>query len=271
MIFEMTTNSDAGGSAGIYELWAWAELNRQKLAILAVALTVIGGAVYVYRYLAAEKEMAANQAILELRPTPSASTNPPALSPSAFLKVAADYPGTGAAERALLLAAGAMFSEGRYGEAQTRFEKFAHDYPESIWASSAAYGVASCLEAQNKRDEALTAYQNVVARYANDFIVTDTKFALARLFEAQKQPDPALKIYEEISRPAAKNPRASDALMRKEHLVKQYPELAKAAVLPAVTAAVSSAVTNLLKVSGSNVTVQVTTNRATTNAPAKNP
>ena len=83
------------------------------------------------------------------------------VSASEFANVANQYRGTGAAERAGLLGAGALFTEGKYTEAQTEFNKFLSGYPDSSWAGEAAYGVAASLEALNKRDEALTAYQNV--------------------------------------------------------------------------------------------------------------
>ena len=69
-----------------------------------------------------------------------------------YLKIAADYQGTSAGQRALLQGAAMLFAAGRYADAQTQFQKFLDAYPDSFFAAQAALGVATSLDAQGKTD-----------------------------------------------------------------------------------------------------------------------
>jgi tetratricopeptide (TPR) repeat protein len=217
-------NEDVPESSGFYDFLAWLEVNKKRLIQLAAVLIVIGFAVAVVRYVREQKELNASAELLALRPPLNAGTNAVPIPASSFLNVASQFSGTEASERASLLAAGALFTEGKYAEAQTQFNKFLTDYSNSPWAGEAAYGVASCLEALNKQDEALTAYQNVVNRYGTLAVADEAKQSLARLYEAKKQPEQALKLYDELTRGAAgrNNP---ELMMKRGQLLKQYPYL----------------------------------------------
>jgi len=217
-------NQDVPENSGFYDFLAWLEVNKKRLAIAAAVLILIGFGIAIYRYFSEQKEVQASGELLALRPPLNAGTNIVPVPASAFVNVANQYRGTEAAERAVLLAAGALFTEGKYAEAQTEFNKFLTDYPESRWAGESAYGVAASLESLNKQDEALTAYQNVINRYGTQAVADQAKQALARIYEAKKQPELALKIYDELTRGAAarNNP---DLSMKRSQLLKQYPYL----------------------------------------------
>lgn len=214
--------------ADVYDLLAWLEVNKKKVAIAAVALVVVGFTVATVRHLRAQKELNASGQLLALRATLSPATNAAPLQPSAFLKIADDFSGTTASERARLLAATALFTEGKYGDAEREFSAFRKNYAGSPWAGTAAYGIAAAQEAQNK-PEALTSYQNVATAYANFSVGDEAKLALARIYETRKQPDQALKLYNEIlaPRPGAQPGEAShpEAFTRKEALLRDHPEL----------------------------------------------
>src|SRR5690606_1229230 len=119
-----------------------------------------------------------------------------------LLRVAQEYSGTSAAERARLLAAATYFTEGSYAEAEKEFSQFVRENPESPWVASAAYGTGAAQEAQNKLNEAQASYQNAAAAYANSAIADDAKLALARIYELQDKPDQALRLYNELLAPA---------------------------------------------------------------------
>jgi predicted negative regulator of RcsB-dependent stress response len=226
-------SSDATQTMTVYDLLAWLEANKKGVIAGLIAAIVIGFGVYIYSYNADQKELAASDALLKLRTSVGGVdvTNPPA--PAEYLRVAEAYPGTSAAERAVLLAASALFTQGKYADAQTEFTKFLRDRPQSPFAASAAYGVAASEEAQGKADEALTGYQNLSVRYPNSSVLEDAKLATARLYEAKKQPEQALRVYDELLKSPGMGSASSEAMMRKEDLLARHPELAKTNAPPA--------------------------------------
>jgi TolA-binding protein len=214
--------------ADMYDLLAWLEVNKKKVAIAAVLLVVVGFIAATVRHMARQKELDASGELLALRVSLNPATNAIPTQPSAFLKIAEDYKGTSAAERARLLAATALYTEGKYAEAERAFSDFVKEFSGSPWAATAAYGVASAQEAQNK-PEAFASYQSVATAYANSAVVDDAKLALARIHETRKQPDQALRLYNELlaPRPGAQpgEPAHPLAAERKEALVRHHPEL----------------------------------------------
>ena len=172
--------------ADVYDLLAWLEVNKKKVAIAAVALVVVGFGIATIRHLRTEKELNASGQLLALRATLNPATNAVPTQPSAFLKVAENFSGTSASERARLLAATALFTEGKYSEAEREFSAFTKNYAGSLWGGTAAYGVAAAQEAQNK-PEALASYQSVATAYANFAVGDEAKLALARIHESRDE------------------------------------------------------------------------------------
>jgi predicted negative regulator of RcsB-dependent stress response len=247
---------------GMIEALAWLEVNKKRLAIALVLVIVVGFGIYVFNYMAEQKERNASAALIALHPP--LSTNAPPIPASAFLKVTEDYAGTAAAERAIILAAGAQFSEGKYSDAQNTFDRLLKEKPSSRWAPDAAFGVAASLESQGKRDEALTAYQRVVTAYPNSAVLTEARLAMARIYEAKNQPAEALKLYDELTRGGVMSMGSQDAMMRRSQLLKQHPELDKPA---------TNAVSSMPMLSSTTNKPAPTTNAATSatnSTPAQN-
>lgn len=245
-------SSEATQNVTIFEVLAWLESNKKAIIIACVAAVVIGFGVAIYRWKSDQTELAASDALLKLKAALSGNdiTNPPPASD--FTKVAQEFPGTSAGERALLLAAGTLFTENKFAEARNEFSKFVQDRPQSPFAATAAYGVACCLEAEHKQDEALAAYQNLSVRYPNSGVLDDAKLATARIYEAKKQPELALRIYDELTKAANlsnSGTAGSEALIRREDLLAHNPGLAKTNA-PAV--ALPSPTTNIVQKSGTN-------------------
>lgn len=258
------------------EFMTWLEVNKKRLAVGAVVLVAIGFGAYLFNYLAEQKEADASAALLKLRTPLNASSNAPVIPSSDFLKVAQEHAGTAAAQRAIILAAGALFTEGKYAEAQAQFERLQKEFPGSPWIADAAYGIAACTEALGKRDDAVTAYQRVTTGYAAEPVATDAHLALARIYEAKGQPDMALKQYDEVARPASgqMTMKSQEALMLRDKLLKKFPSLAPAKTnSPAMStlstspvgAAIISAVSNKVAMGGS-----VATNKPAATVPATN-
>jgi predicted negative regulator of RcsB-dependent stress response len=220
---------------GMIAFQAWLEAdngkNKKRLAVLALLVLLVASGAYVYNYMAEQKENEASAALLELRPPVGSanSTNEPPVPAASFLKLAQQYPNTTAAERALLLAAGSYFSDGKYSEAQAQFDHLIKEHPSSQWAPDAAYGIAASLESQGKRDEALQAYNHVATAYANNPVANEAKMAMARIDEAKNQPADALAKYDDVAHNSAGSMRGQEAIMARNQLLKKHPELEKPA------------------------------------------
>lgn len=243
MSSDATTTTQPTQSVTVYDLLAWLETNKKSLIIGFTAAVVIGFGIAAYRYSAEQKELAASDALLKLKTALNSSENTPAPEASAFLKVATEYRGTSAAERAILLAATALFTENKFTEAQAQFNQFLRDHGQSPFAATAAYGSAVCLEAEGKRDEALSAYQNLSVRYPNSSVLDDAKLAIARIHEAKNQPDQAYRVYDEILKASGMSSASSEAMTRRSALLVKHPEFAKtnAPVASASTVVTSNA------------------------------
>jgi predicted negative regulator of RcsB-dependent stress response len=217
--------SEATSQSKSIAFQAWFEVNKKRLAIgLGVALVVVL-AVALFLQQQAQKEQVASRALSDVK----LPWNPAEKAPGVFdalQKVAKEYEGTKAAERALLTSAGVLFTEKKYAEAEAQFAQLTRAYPDTVWAAEAALGVASSLDAQGKTAEAISKYEEIRRRFAGSAIIDDAKLALARLYEEQK-PEDAYKLYDELAKSGPGSRLAMEANMRQEDLLKARPELVK--------------------------------------------
>ncbi len=213
-------------SAWLYEALAWLELNRKRVitGIVLVLAVIVAG--YIFFWSRHQAEINANDALLALKPSTSASEDQKAAAAADFLRVAEAHSSSSVADRALLLAAGDLYREGRYAEAQTQFQKALDQDRSSALAPVAALGVAASLDAQNKVDEALAAYQAVVARYGEAPASARAKFAMALIHEGRNEPREALRIYDELTTSRKMGRASMEASIKRENLLKLHPELA---------------------------------------------
>ncbi|MBI3191465.1 MAG: tetratricopeptide repeat protein, partial [Pedosphaera parvula] len=221
-------NSEGSFSTGFYQFLGWLDENKKHVAVAGSLLVLVGFAIYIWRHQVQQKELRASTALLSVRAPVTAEAPASSVPAADFLKVQAEYAGTEAAIRAEFLAAGALFNENKYAEAQKAFETFVQNRADNPLAGAAAYGLGAALEAQGKKDEALTAYQNVITRYPNDAVVSQAKLAVARLYESKNQPDQAFRFYEEVAK-ATNSTWRSDAGMLRAALLAKHPDLEKKA------------------------------------------
>jgi TolA-binding protein len=228
--------SDATQSDLVYKLWVWGDKNKKQLLWGLVALVVVGIGIAFWLAHQSETQNDANDALSKLT-SRGFSAATPAPTPEALLKVASDYSGTEAGQRALLLSAGDLFAAGKYDEAQAQFQKFLQQYSGSPFTAQAALGVAACYDAQGKTSDAISGYQGVADRYQGQNVAPQAKLALARLLEGQGKFKEARASLEEITRtyPGTIN---SEAAVRLQELNAAHPEVIEAATnRPAAPAA----------------------------------
>lgn len=223
-------------STWLYEFLAWLELNKKRVLVGAGAVLLLIVALYVYFWQRQQSELEASSALLTLKALAESEEDTPA-NAADFLKVAVAHRSTQAGERALLLAAGALYREGRYAEAQAQFEAFARAAGGSTLAPIAALGIAACLDAQDKVDAALGSYQGLVNQYPADPASARARLNMAALYEAKNQPEQALKLYDELTASASGMSGTSmDAMRRRQALLQKHPELAPTNAPPRVVA-----------------------------------
>jgi predicted negative regulator of RcsB-dependent stress response len=219
-------DSETPQSSGLYEFLAWVELNKKNLAIGAGAFAVLCFGYFVYQWHLNEQETSANQALSAVRSMPSSAAMLPEPKAQDYLKVANEFPGTGAGERALLMGAADLYTQGKYQEAQAQFEQFLKSYSHSSLTPQAVCGVAVCLDALNKVDDALAKYRDIIANYPDEPVAVHAKLAMGRLYEAKNQPELALKTYEDLTKGKEANIWSAEARTLRETLLQNHPNLA---------------------------------------------
>jgi predicted negative regulator of RcsB-dependent stress response len=235
----------------LYErLWAWFETNKKQAMWGAVALAVISFIIAFYIWRQGENEVSAAEAFTQAMEGASADGKR-IESPEAFLKVAAEHPGTSAAGRALLQAATLLFESGKYTEAQAQFERYSRENPDSPFLPQSMLGVAASLDAQGKTNDAARAYENLANRYPGANVAPQAQFALARIYEAQGKLEQAWTLYEKLVQTSGLNSSiGSEAGIRAEELRAKMPAtpttLPLGAESPVIAPAISAAGTTNL-------------------------
>jgi predicted negative regulator of RcsB-dependent stress response len=181
-------------AAWFFKLWPWIETNKNKILGVAGGIVMAIFLFSLFSWWQGQKESEAAGALTQMFMSPDGGR------PAGYLKIADDYPGTLAGQRAALQGAAAMFEEGSYADAQTQFQKFLDAHPDNKFSPEAALGVAACLDAQGKTNLAVGAYQRVVNGFSDATAANTAKFALARIYQAQGKFNDALKFYGDVVR-----------------------------------------------------------------------
>ena len=202
----------------MFKLWAWFEDNLKSIIIAAGIVVVVFFVFSYYNYSQKQKEITAGQALSQV--IISSGTSQQA---DAYLKIAGEYPATLAGQRALLEGGVALFTTGKYPEAQAQFQKFLDTHPDNFFTPQALLGVAASLDAQGKTDLAISAYQRAAGQTDNVSVTASAKFAIARIYDAQGKTADAVKLYEEIARAYQGTTMANEAGLRAMELKVKTP------------------------------------------------
>lgn len=215
--------------------WAWVEKNRKQVTIGVSAVAAVGLIVGYVSWSRAAREEQAGEALSQALFNGGGRTGA-VDSGTQLLKVAADNSGTQSAAQALLLGAGALFSNGKYAEAQASFDQFARDNSSSPLVAQALYGSGAALAAQGKLAEAAQAYKNVVDRYPTSPVANQARYSQASVLATQGKLMEAVALYEEVLRNSAGSSLGNEAALRAEELHARLPAPAPIpAVVPATT------------------------------------
>jgi len=202
----------------VYDVWAWLLANRKRVLAGAVAVGLAGGALAIASHQRGQRELAAGDALLLLQLKGEGKAKA-----SEFNDVAGRFKGTAAAERALVLGAAALFTEGRYSDAKSKFHDYLAAHPNGQFRPTAMLGIAACDDAANDPDKAASGYEQVISAYPNDPISAQARFALALLMESRDLPK-AHKLYDEVSKMQG-TAFSNEARAKLEELTEKHPEL----------------------------------------------
>ena len=213
----------------LFRIWPWFEANAKRLAFGAAFIIIAVFIFSFYSYRQNQREIAGSEALTQA----SISETGGQLA-DACMKIAVDYAGTSAGQRALLEGATALFTTGKYADAQTGFQKFLDAYPDNFLGPQAMLGLAASLDALGKTDLAVSAYQKAAAQTADLNVAANAKFSLARIAEAQGKFAEAQKLYGEVARTSERTSLGSEAGLRAMELNAKLPKApAKPATAPA--------------------------------------
>ncbi len=197
----------------LFKLWPWFEANKIRL-LWGGGIVVVAVGLFYFRFnRQAQNEIDAGVALTQLMlsdPRNSTAENQAGL----FLKVAGDYRGTVAGQRAMLQSAALLYQGRKYADAQARFQEFLNQYPDSTLAPQAALGVAACLDAQGKTDTAAAAYQRVFNSYSDPGPAAFARFRLAQIDEQLGKGTEALNLYEDVAHSSSGSTLGSEAGLR---------------------------------------------------------
>ncbi len=203
----METN--APQSAGLYDVLGWFEANKKRVAIGAVVVAVVALGVGIVVWQRGERVIQAEQALAGLKMPYSPLEAPSSGTGDALTKIAAEYPGTPAAAKALLRAGTVYFEEGNFTKARASFDSYLRNFGATAQVKDAVFGLAACLDAENKSAEAITKYKDFLANsaYAADPVGDMARFNLVRLYEQSNQPQLALEVLTKmVGTPAPNQP-----------------------------------------------------------------
>lgn len=207
-------------------LWTWFETHKKEVFWGVIVVVVVGVGIGLFFWQQNEREERANQALSRITSAGFSAAEQLA-APASLLKVAAEYPKTDAAGRALLLAGANLYAQGKFAEAKTQFEKFLRQYRNSSFAYQALLGVAACLDAQDKIPEAIAAYNDIVQHYSTENVAPQARLALAWFYEKQGRWEQAKDLYIDLSR-GPYGSISSEAAVHLEALFTKHPELVPA-------------------------------------------
>jgi tetratricopeptide (TPR) repeat protein len=209
-------------TAYFFKSWSWAESNIRTIVVGIAVVAVVAILLSYYFWRQNDMEVTAGVALTQLLISTPPNSDASQLA-DAYLKIAADYVGTQAGDRALMLGAATLFSSDKFPEAQAEFQKYLSEHPTGPFSASAALGVAASLDAQEKTDSAANAYQRVISSFSDPNAVDAAKFALAKIDEQRGKLDDAENFYQEVARNNPNSPLGSEAAIRAMQLRSKPP------------------------------------------------
>jgi TolA-binding protein len=192
---------------------------RKTLALgILVAIVVIGGGFAAYTWHRTVQEREAQGLLVKASSAmwggaPGAQRNPDEAK-KVYAEVAAKYPGTVAAEEALIRLGNLQFEASKYDEAIATYGNYLTSYPGGRFRVMAGIGKAYAEEAKGDLPAAEKTLTQLVDSVKDDPLAGEAYSSLAHVYEAMKKPEDALRIYNQIAERFPQTHWAQNALQR---------------------------------------------------------
>ena len=194
---------------GLDSLAGWFRANQKMLSIVLGGLVVVTIGVVVLRKSAETKIENAERAFFAAQTATAAN---PATATAELAKVATRYAGTSAGDRAALLAAQALMTQGKTPEAMKQLDALAANGGTDRLGATLQTLMAAAYENLNKPADAAKAYLAAAATSYGDAKMQRQADA-ARAYMAAGNANAALKIWQELAKDD-KGPLAAEAHVR---------------------------------------------------------
>ncbi|HEV2455260.1 MAG TPA: tetratricopeptide repeat protein [Verrucomicrobiae bacterium] len=181
----------------LFKLWPQIEANKNKIITGTVVVLAAVAIIFFISWRHQQNQIAAGDALTQTLISIPPNADPSRLS-GGYLEIADSYAGTPAGERALVEAAGILFAQGKYTDAQADFQRYLDEHPDDQFSGLAALGVGRCMEAEGKIDEAKGQYQHVVTDFADEQSVNQARFSLARVNMQQGHYTDAFQGFQQV-------------------------------------------------------------------------
>jgi len=205
-----------------FKTWSWVEANVKRIAIGAAIAAIAVILICYYFWQQNQNDITVGEALTQLIVSAPSDSDSSQMA-AAYLKLAADYPGSKAGQRALMLGAATLFANGQYAQSQAQFQKYLDAQPGGAFSAQAALGVAASLDAQGKTDAAGDAYQRVVNAFPDANAADAARFALAKIDEQRGKLNEAEQFYQEVVHDNPNNLLGSEAAFNAMQLRAKLP------------------------------------------------
>jgi TolA-binding protein len=179
----------------------WPQIEANKNRIMGVA-GIVAAVVLIAFFISwrhEQNQIAAGNALTEAMITLAPNSDPAKIADT-YLGIADEYRNTPAGDRSLLEGAAALFTAGKYTDAQSYFEQYLQAHPDGEFSGQSALGVAKCLEAQGKLNDAAGAYEHVINDFPDAQAVVDAKFSLAQIDIQQNKFADAVQLLQDVAK-----------------------------------------------------------------------
>lgn len=145
--------------------------------------------------------------------TASAARNPDEAA-KLYSEIATTYPGTVAAEEALVRLGNLKYDGSKYDEAVDAYGRYLTTYPNGRFRVMTGVGKAYAEEAKGDLAAAERTLTRLIETAAEDPLVGEAYSTLAHVYESAKKPDDAIRIYNQIAERFPQTRWAQNALQR---------------------------------------------------------
>lgn len=180
------------------------EENWKKLGLGLLAIIVLVSAFFIYRHMAANKEIDAQKAIAAAQTAFAQQQYEQALNgdgaqAAGFLKVMKDYSGTKTANLAKLYAAICYANTDKVDDAIKMYEDFSQKDDQMVSPTSIA-ALANCYVKKGNNDKGVELLIKAAKAANNDAVSPVFLFQAGQIYEADGKADKALELYKQIKK-----------------------------------------------------------------------